>query len=258
MVSDFAWGMANAQPVTLSFWAGHSQAGTYSGSIANVAGTRSYPFTYVNNAAWTKYSITIPGDPTGAWVMSGNAASLFVRFDLGSGANFRAPAGAWGSGNYIGVTGTMSPVSVSGFAFNITGVKLEIGSVATPYNRQSLAKSMADCQRYFETGYPIGNSPGTASTNSSMYSMAGLSTAGTFSWGGGSLSFNVTKRAQPTITIYSPVSGASGKIRDFANNVDITGNARDINTGNFTWNGNVIIPSNPIQLGGQWTASAEL
>ena len=31
----------------------------------------------------------------------------------------------------------------------MTGVKLEIGSVATPFNRQSPAKSMADCQRYY-------------------------------------------------------------------------------------------------------------
>ena len=35
-------------------------------------------------------------------------------------------------------------------AFFLTGVKLEIGSVATPFNRQSLAKSMADCQRYYQ------------------------------------------------------------------------------------------------------------
>ena len=33
----------------------------------------------------------------------------------------------------------------------LTKVKLEIGSVATPFNRQSLAKSMADCQRYYQT-----------------------------------------------------------------------------------------------------------
>ena len=150
-VSDFAWGMPNAQPVTLSFWAGHSQAGTYSGSIANAAGTRSYPFTYVNNAAWTKYSITIPGDTTGAWVMSGNAGGVLVRFDLGSGANFRGPAGAWASGNYVGVTGSVNIVATNGAGFNLTGVKLEVGSVATPFNRQSLAKSMIDCQRYYQT-----------------------------------------------------------------------------------------------------------
>ena len=54
-----------------------------------------------------------------------------------------------GGGKFIGVTGSVSIVATSGATFNLTGVKLEIGSVATPFNRQSLAKSMADCQRYY-------------------------------------------------------------------------------------------------------------
>ena len=50
----------------------------------------------------------------------------------------------------IGATGSVSVVGTNGAIFYLTGVKLEIGSVATPFNRQSLAKSMADCeQRYF-------------------------------------------------------------------------------------------------------------
>jgi hypothetical protein len=48
------------------------------------------------------------------------------------------------------VTGSISVVAVNGATFYVTGVKLEIGSVATPYNWQSLAKSLADCQRYFQ------------------------------------------------------------------------------------------------------------
>ena len=46
MISDFAWGTANAQPVTLSFWVTSALTGTFSGSVQNVAHNRSYPFTY--------------------------------------------------------------------------------------------------------------------------------------------------------------------------------------------------------------------
>ena len=53
---------------------------------------------------------------------------------------------------YVGVTGAVSVVATNAANFLLTGVKLEIGSVATPFNRYSLAKSMADCQRYFQTG----------------------------------------------------------------------------------------------------------
>jgi hypothetical protein len=153
MVSDLQWGTPAAQPVTLSFWAYSSLTGTFSGSIGNYAGTRAYPFTFSLPTAntWTKIAVTIPGDTAGTWVMSGNAGSVTVYFDLGSGANYRAPANAWASGNHAGVNGAVSVVSTNGAQFLLTGVKLEVGSVATPFNRQSLAKTLADCQRYYST-----------------------------------------------------------------------------------------------------------
>ena len=49
-----------------------------------------------------------------------------------------------------GATGAVSVVATNGATFYLTGVKLEIGSVATPFNRKSLAESMADCQRYYQ------------------------------------------------------------------------------------------------------------
>lgn len=151
MVSDFAWGTANAQPVTLSFWAWCTLAGTLSGSIFNYAQTRSYPFSYSLSAnTWTKVVINIPPDTGGTWVMSGNAGAMYLVFDLGSGSNKRGPANAWASAAYVGVTGSVSVVGVNAAAFQVTGVKLEIGSVATAFNRKSLANSLADCQRYYQ------------------------------------------------------------------------------------------------------------
>ena len=151
MISDFAWGTANAQPVTLSFWASSSLTGTFGGTVTNVAGTRSYPFTYsLPDTAWHKFAITIPGDTSGTWVMNGNAGSVNVNFGFGVGATFSGPAGAWASSSLISANGAASVVGTNGAYLTLTGVKLEVGSVATPFNRQSLAKSMADCQRYYQ------------------------------------------------------------------------------------------------------------
>jgi hypothetical protein len=153
MASDFAWGSSSAQPVTLSFWANSSQTGTFGGAIQNQPSpaTRSYPFSFSLTAnVWTKIVITIPGDTAGTWVMSGNAAGILLVFDLGSGSTLRGPANAWASANYWGVTGAVSLVATNGAGIEITGVKLEVGSVATPFNRQSPAKTMADCQRYYQ------------------------------------------------------------------------------------------------------------
>ena len=150
-ISDCFFGTANAQPLTLSFQSFSTQGGLFSGSIRNDLGTRSYPFTYTLPAnAWTNISVTIPGDTSGAWNLLGNGTGLLVGFDLGSGANFRGTPGVWASSNYIGATGAVTVVGTNGANFYLTRVKLEIGSVATPFNHKSPQESMADCQRYYQ------------------------------------------------------------------------------------------------------------
>jgi hypothetical protein len=151
MISDFAWGTSNAQPITISFWVFSSLTGNFSARVANYNGTRSYPFIYniPTASTWTKITVTIPGDTAGTWVMSGNVGAITFCFDLGSGANYRGTANAWASSNIVGVTGSVSLVATNNAFLYITGVKMEIGSVATPFNRDSLAKKMADCQRYY-------------------------------------------------------------------------------------------------------------
>ena len=188
-VGDLAWGAAGAQPVTLSFWALSSLTGTFGGSIRSypTPSTRSYPFTFSLPAAntWTKIVITIPGDTAGTWVLSGKAAALGVAFNLGAGSTFSGSAGAWANGNYTSANGAVSVVGTNGANFFLTGVKLETGSVATPYNRQSLAKSMADCQRYYQT------------ISNFMYS--GYAVAGGGAWNTAVLP--VCMRAAPTVTL---------------------------------------------------------
>jgi Collagen triple helix repeat (20 copies) len=191
MVGDFNWGTAGAQSVTLSFWAYGNTPGTYGGSVKNYASTRSYPFTYsLPNSIWTKVAITIPGDIAGTWVMNGAGGSIIICFDLGSGTTYRGPANAWAAANYVGATGTVSVVNNGNFS--VTGVKLETGSVATPYNRQSLAKSMADCQRYYSV-VPIHGLITAAAGGSWVYDTGAL---------------QVQMRVAPTL-VYTPGSNTN-------------------------------------------------
>jgi hypothetical protein len=192
--TDFMFGSATAQPATLSFWAGSSLAGTFSGALSNYPGpaTRSYPFTFSLPGAstWMKIVVTIPGDIAGTWAQNGNAGAAMLRFDLGSGANFRGPAGAWASANYVGVIGAVSVVGTAAATFGVTGVKLEIGSVATPFNHPTMAKALADCQRYYQqVGY-------TGIGGGANYT-AGASLFGTFP-------LPVAMRAAPTLGPFNP------------------------------------------------------
>jgi hypothetical protein len=151
MVSDFLCGYPNAQPMTLSFWANTLQAGTYSGSIASGDGTRSYAFTFpLAGLGLERIVVNIPGDTGGVWAIAANGTLMQLRFDLGSGANYRIPAGVWTTGNFVGANGAINTCATNGGTLSVTGVKLELGVVATPYAKQSLMKTVSDCQRYYQ------------------------------------------------------------------------------------------------------------
>jgi hypothetical protein len=151
--SDLAWGTASAQSVTLSFSVRSSLTGTFSGTLKNGAQNRSYPFTYSITSAntWTSVSITIPGDTSGTWA-SDNTAGIYVNFSLGAGSTFSGTAGAWASANLIGANGGTSVVGTNAATFYITGVQLETGTTASPFERRSYGLELGLCQRYAAVG----------------------------------------------------------------------------------------------------------
>ena len=149
-MADFGWGTANAKTVTLSFVAYSSLTGTFGGSIYNSAGNRCYPFSYSIPAAntWTTISITVAGDTTGTWATD-NTAGAVIMFGLGAGASVSGTAGAWGSTLYRSSTGAVQVVATNGATFYVTGVQLEVGTKATPYEMQIYSDQLAQCQRYY-------------------------------------------------------------------------------------------------------------
>lgn len=149
--SDFGFGTASAKTITLSFAVYSSLTGTFSGSFTNYAFSRSYPFTYSIASAntWTTVAVTIPGDTGGTWVGATSAGAALVWFSLGVGSTFTGTAGVWATASYAAATGAVSVVGTSGATFYITGVQLEQGPVATPFERKLIGQVLTECQRYF-------------------------------------------------------------------------------------------------------------
>jgi hypothetical protein len=217
--ADFGWGTANAATVTLSFRVYSSLTGTFGGVIYNSAFNRSYPFTYTISSAntWTLISITIAGDTSGTWVGATNGVGLTLSFSLGAGATVSATAGAWTGSGYRAATGATSVVGTNGATFYITGVQLEKGSTATSFDYRPYGTELALCQRYFEKSYAQGSVAGvTGLANASL--ATGISSNDVIV----TAIYKVTKRASPTVTLYSSGAGTSGAIYNYSTGADVT------------------------------------
>ena len=153
-VADLGFGTANAKTITLSFWVRSSLTGTFGGALQNSGSARSYPFSYTISSAntWEQKTITIAGDTSGTWLTT-NGVGLIAQFGLGVGSTFSGTAGAWASANYVSATGATSVVGTNGATFYITGVQLEIGSSATPFERRLYGQELDNCKRYYQLFY---------------------------------------------------------------------------------------------------------
>jgi hypothetical protein len=154
-VSDLGFGGASAKTVTVSFQVRSSLTGTFGGSLWNGNIDRLYPFTFTISSAntWTSISVTIAGDTTGTWTTN-NGVGLYVNFVLACGSGVVGTAGSWqaGASNAYFPTGSTQVLGTNGATFYITGVQLEVGSIATGFDYRVYGTELANCQRYYQQG----------------------------------------------------------------------------------------------------------
>jgi len=201
-VADLGWGAANAQTITLSFWVRSSLTGTFGGFLKNNAGNRGYVFSYSISAAntWEQKSVTISGDTTGTWA-SDNSIGILIGWSIGAGSSKVSTAGSWSSTVYVGVTGQVNLVGTNGATFYITGVQLEVGTAATPFERRQYGQELALCQRYFQKTFDQATAPAQNAGGNGGLTASGSVTNVSInaSWW-----FTCPMRAVPTIVTFAP------------------------------------------------------
>ena len=153
--SDLGWGAVGAASVTVSFWVRSSLTGTFAGQLQSGNNDATYVFNYTINSAntWEQKTITIAGPTIGMWYAGTNNRSIACRFDLGCGSTFAGTANTWSASTLLTTSGAVALVGTLNATFYITGVQLEKGSVATPFEFRPYGTELALCQRYYQPIY---------------------------------------------------------------------------------------------------------
>ena len=234
-IADFGYGTANAKTTTLSFWIKSSVTGTYGvGLFTTNASGSSYVGTYTINSAntWEYKTVTIPGDTGGTW-STDNSAGMYVCWDLGEGPTRSTTAGSWNNATTnFGLTGGTKLASTSGATWYITGVQLEVGSAASPFEVRSYGTELNLCLRYYYMMSP--STQGSWNTGNSFatgYTYAGGD--GMYYWFG----FPVPMRATPTNLTMSAASTWSAVVGTVATPTSATCSGNTPYYGSFALTG---------------------
>jgi len=153
-VQHLNYGTASNQKLTLSFYVRSNQAATFAIWFYRAEGNRHNGKTYTINSAntWEKKTITINGDASNT-ISNDKADRFTVQWILYTGPSYTSgtnPDGTWetrvDANRYAGHTATIG--ANTNDYFDITGVQLEVGDTATPFEHRSIADELPRCQRY--------------------------------------------------------------------------------------------------------------
>ena len=161
-LQHFVYGSSAARTITLSFWVKCSVAGTYAFTIyrSETAGSRviNKPYTINSANTWEKKIITIAGDTVRSIDNNaGTTASTWrMVWGLSAGSNWTSDTAstwaAYGTTYYLGGHVTNTFATTAGSTWYMTGVQLEVGSQATPFEHRSYGEEELLCHRYFFSG----------------------------------------------------------------------------------------------------------
>jgi len=185
-------GTSDAESLTLSFWLKSNKTASGQVNVRDHDNTRLISKTYTVSSAdtWQYVTLTFDGDTTGV-ITNDNTKGLSLEFFLDSGttyssgatpANWEALSAADRNATSFGL------VSSTDNYWQITGIQLEVGDVAMPFEHESYAETLQKCQRYY--WQPEGGANGTG-----VY--------GGGANGRATLTFPVILRSAPTLTYLS-------------------------------------------------------
>jgi hypothetical protein len=153
---SLASGTSDAKPFTISFWVKSNKTGTFTIFLQEYEDNSIMSRTYTINSAntWEYKTVNVPAI-TDTVITSDNSAGMQVFFGLSAGTSWTSGTPnptAWASdvvanrlaGHNVNIADTV------GNTWQITGLQLEVGDTATPFEHRSYGEELSLCQRYFQ------------------------------------------------------------------------------------------------------------
>ena len=196
---QLGWGTSSAKSLTFSFWVKSNKTGDQTILGATHGSMQQHvkqKFTINSANTWEKKEITFVGN-TGTAMEDGNAMGFSIDIYLAAGSNYQGGTtslGVWGTrASTDKAADTLNIANSTSNYFQVTGLQLEVGDTATPFEHRSYGEELAACQRYYQL-----NIANTGFTNTTTVCRLGISGV-------------TSMRAQPSISIVS----ATGVVEDF-------------------------------------------
>ncbi len=151
------YGASSAKTITLSFHVRSNKTGTYTFEAYAQDPNRGFSKTYTIDSAdtWEKKEIVIPGDTSASTNFNDDAEiGIIFKWWLAAGSTFTGGTytdNVWRANTNANRVSS-SNVNLADSTDNewyITGVQLEVGSQATPFEHRSFGEELALCQRYY-------------------------------------------------------------------------------------------------------------
>jgi len=155
-LQQLAKGTSDAKEVTVSFYAKANASKTYVCELKDYDNTRTVSKTFTVGTSYSRIELTFPADTIGA-LDNDTARSLSLNIYLHVGSTYTSGTlqTTWGSQVTANrAVGCESFFSSTDNTFFVTGVQLEVGSVATEFEHRSFGEELALCQRYFSKNFP--------------------------------------------------------------------------------------------------------
>ena len=148
------FGSSGAKAFTLSFWVKSNQTGAYSVQVLASDADKYLlsEYTISSSNTWEQKTLTFVGN-TANVIDNDNGAGFEVRFNLACGPDdITTPKSTWTAAGGGTIHASTNQVNLFGVASNewyMTGVQLEVGEKATPFEHRSFGDELAKCQRYY-------------------------------------------------------------------------------------------------------------